>query len=103
MAATAEPSPARLGKPTAWFIVNWLALWPLAIASLALHWIKIDRSAALGDATGAAYHVRRVRLYGKIALAVLPLTLLVLVLLAATISFSTKSCSPDSAGNLMNC
>jgi hypothetical protein len=57
-------------KPTGWFIVTWIFLWPLAIYSLVSAWSNIDRALLVGDYAGAQYQAGRVRKFGIISLCV---------------------------------
>jgi hypothetical protein len=62
--------PARVAKPTGWFVVNWLFFWPSAIYSLVSHWNKIDPAAYSGDLAGAQLHAAKVKKLGIIALCI---------------------------------
>jgi hypothetical protein len=74
-------------KPTGWFVVNWIFLWPLAIYSLVSAWQNIDRALYAGDVAAARHHADRVRKFGIIALCVgLAYYVLVLILIVAAIA-----------------
>jgi hypothetical protein len=83
-------------KPTGWFIVTWLFLWPLAIYSLVSAWSNIDRALLVGDYAGAQYQAGRVRKFGIISLCVsigiyvLMFTLFFVVFAASTSSTSVQ-------------
>ncbi len=88
-------------KPLGWFIASWICCWPLALVSFARHWSKIDPSEYRGDVAAAQQHAWRVRTYGIVS--VVLLALLVIAFGVVIVSFSTKPCSPDGHGNLINC
>jgi hypothetical protein len=82
--------PPMIAKPTGWFIVNWLFLWPLAIYSLVAHWNNIDRDLYDGNVAGAQQHAASVRKCGIIALCV-SIGLFVLYIILAITLFATVS------------
>ncbi|MEO8750202.1 MAG: CD225/dispanin family protein, partial [Allobranchiibius sp.] len=85
--APGYPAAAAFPKPTGWFIVNWLFLWPLAIYSLVSAWQNIDRALFAGDFRGAQYHADRVKRFGIIALCVgIGLTVLYVIFFAVVFS-----------------
>jgi interferon-induced transmembrane protein len=83
-------------KPTGWFIVNWLFLWPLAIYSLVSAWGNIDRALFAGDVAGAQYQANRVRKFGIIALCIgivwIALWIIIVVAVGSSSCYGNYSC-----------
>lgn len=79
-------------KPTGWFIVNWLFLWPLAIYSLTSAWQNIDRALFAGDVRGAQFQADRVKKFGIIALCVGIGWITLWIIIAVAVGSSVNNC-----------